>query len=55
MKGGTPPPYLLTDGAIHSHRIDLDTLLAIQTARKVKQPTIDEMGQRKMADYPSYY
>ena len=22
-----PPPYLLTDGAIHSHRIDLDTLL----------------------------
>jgi len=39
------------------HRIDkyLDTLLANQTARKVKPPTIAKRGQRKMADCPSCY
>ena len=41
----------------HRHRIDkcMDTLLANQTARKVKPRTIAESRSGKMADCPSYY
>ena len=47
---------ILTVSYLHRHSRDkyLDTLLANQTARKVKPPT-KQKGQRKMADCPSCY